>query len=138
MKQLEKHRKSNGEPDCIVTLSGGRDSCFVLHTFVEEYGMNPIAYTYDWGMVTDLARRNQSRMCGGLGVEHIVISADITTKRENIRKNVEAWLKRPSLGTIPLFMAGDKRVLLLRQPPQKEIQHRPSGYGRKHARNHQL
>jgi hypothetical protein len=29
-------------------------------------------------------------------------------KRENIRKNVTAWLKNPVLGMIPLFMAGDK------------------------------
>ena len=28
-------------------------------------------YTYDWGMVTDLGRRNISRMCADLGVENI-------------------------------------------------------------------
>ena len=27
-----------------------------------ELGLDPIAYTYDWGMVTDLARRNVSRI----------------------------------------------------------------------------
>jgi len=60
-------------------------------------------------MLTDLARRNQSRVCGTLGIEHILISADIRKKRRNISLNVSAWLKRPSLGTIPLFMAGDKQ-----------------------------
>ena len=29
-------------------------------------------------------------------------------KRTNIRKNIKAWLKKPDLGMIPLFMAGDK------------------------------
>jgi len=38
-----------------------------------------------------------------------LISADIRKKRKNIQKNVAAWLKRPDLGTIPLFMAGDKQ-----------------------------
>ena len=71
--------------------------------------MNAVAYTYDWGMVTDLARRNISRICAQLGVEHILVSADIVRKRENIRKNVLAWLKRPNLGMVPLFMAGDKQ-----------------------------
>ena len=80
-----------------------------LHYVAKVLGMKPIAYTYDWGMVTDLARRNISRMCGELGVEHILISADIRKKRENIRKNVSAWLRKPDLGTIPLFMAGDKQ-----------------------------
>lgn len=101
--------KTNNEYDCLVTLSGGRDSCYGLHFVKEELGLNPVTYTYDWGMVTDLARRNQMRMCGKLGVEHILVSADIQKKRDNIRKNVSSWLKNPQLGMIPLFMAGDKQ-----------------------------
>ena len=101
-------RSKDGRPDCIVPLSGGRDSTFVLSKVKREMGLNPVAYSYDWGLVTDLARRNQSRLCQALGVEHIVISADIRKKREFVRKNVSAWLKKPDLGVIPLFMAGDK------------------------------
>ena len=107
--ELSRYRKGNGEPDCIVAFSGGRDSSYGLHYLKKELGMTPLAYTYDWGMVTDLARRNQSRMCGDLGVEHIVVSADISKKRDNIRRNVSAWLKKPDLGMVPLFMAGDKQ-----------------------------
>jgi hypothetical protein len=70
--------------------------------------MNPVAFTYDWGMVTDLARRNQARVCGKLGVEHIIRSADIQAKRRYIRKNIEAWLKKPEMGMVTLFTAGDK------------------------------
>lgn len=95
---------------CIVALSGGRDSSFGLHYVKQVLGMNPIAYTYDWGMVTDIARRNQYRLTAALGVEHIIVSADIRKKRENIRKNVEAWLRRPNIAMVPLFMAGDKQA----------------------------
>ena len=102
------YRSRDGRPDCLIPISGGRDSCYTLHYFKKVLNMNPLAYTYDWGMVTDLARRNISRMCSRLGVEHILISADITRKRDNIRKNVEAWLNQPDMGIIPLFMAGDK------------------------------
>ncbi len=105
---VEPYRRSDGSPDCVLGVSGGRDSLFALHWLKTELKMNPVAYTYDWGMVTDLARRNISRMCGKLGIEHLLVSADITTKRRSIRKNVAAWLEKPSLGTIPLFMAGDK------------------------------
>ncbi len=102
-------RSKDGEPDCIVGLSGGRDSTYTLHYLKVELGMNPIAYTYDWGMVTDLARRNQARICGKLGIEHILVSADIEKKRRHIQKNIKAWLRKPDLGLIPLFMAGDKQ-----------------------------
>lgn len=106
---VDKYRNANGKAECLVPFSGGRDSSYALHFIVKELGLKPIAFSYDWGMITDLARRNQSRMCGKLGVEHILISADIRKKRANIRKNVLAWLRRPSLGTVPLFMAGDKQ-----------------------------
>lgn len=106
---LDSYRSKDGSPDCLMPFSGGRDSSYALHYVKKELGMNPIAFSYDWGMLTDLARRNQARMCGKLGIEHILVSADIRKKRENIRKNVTAWLKRPNLGTIPLFMAGDKQ-----------------------------
>jgi len=103
------YRRNDGRPDCLATFSGGRDSSFGLHYVKTVLKLNPVAYSYDWGMITDLARRNQSRLCGKLGVEHILVSADITKKRANIRKNVLAWLKQPDLGTVPLFMAGDKQ-----------------------------
>lgn len=97
------------KPKILLALSGGRDSCYALHFLKKELDLDIIAYTYDWGMVTDLARRNMSRMCAELEVEHILVSADIARKRENIRKNVLAWLNRPHLGMVPLFMAGDKQ-----------------------------
>jgi hypothetical protein len=108
MTLVEPYRRSNGRPDCIVPYSGGRDSTHTLHIVKNVLKLNPIAFTYDWGMVTDLARRNIARVCGKLGVENILVSADISWKRENIRKNILAWLNRPHLGMIPLFMAGDK------------------------------
>jgi glutamine---fructose-6-phosphate transaminase (isomerizing) len=106
----------------LVPLSGGRDSCFGLHVAVRELGFDAVAYTYDWGMVTDLARRNISRMCGELGVEHILVSADIAGKLRNVRRNVGAWLRRPHLGTVPLFMSGDKQFFLHAQRLRRELE----------------
>jgi hypothetical protein len=102
-------RRADGRPDCLVPVSGGRDSSYGLHYIKKVLGLNPVAYTYDWGMVTDLARRNISRMCEALEVEHVLVAADIAQKREFVRLNVSAWLRRPHLGTVPLFMAGDKQ-----------------------------
>jgi asparagine synthetase B (glutamine-hydrolysing) len=105
---VKPYRRSDGGYECIVPYSGGRDSTFTLHTVIKVLELNPVTFTYDWGMVNDLARRNIARVCGKLGVENIIVSADIWWKRENIRKNILAWLKKPHLGMVPLFMAGDK------------------------------
>lgn len=104
---VEKYRRLSGE-EVIVPFSGGRDSCYGLHLIVNELGLKPITYTYDWGMVTDLGRRNISIMSSALGVENIVVAADITRKRENIAKNLRAWLKSPNLGMLSVLTAGDK------------------------------
>lgn len=124
-KELAPHRKSNGEADCIVAFSGGRDSSYGLHLLKNELDMNPIAFTYDWGLVTDIARRNQARMCGRLGVEHILISANIKKKRRNVRNNILAWAKRPHLGMIPLFMAGDKQFFYYANKLRKQFKIKP-------------
>jgi hypothetical protein len=47
-------------------------------------------------------------MSAKLGVENIVVAADITKKRENIRRNLSAWLRSPHLGMISILTAGDK------------------------------
>ncbi|MDD5032965.1 MAG: hypothetical protein PHC85_02540 [Candidatus Pacebacteria bacterium] len=104
-----KNTPKNEKPKCLFPFSGGRDSSYGLHYVKNVLKIEPIAYSYDWGMVTDLARRNQARICGELGIEHIIVSADIRRKRENIKKNIIAWLKKPDLGMVPLFMAGDKQ-----------------------------
>ncbi|MBT2475164.1 hypothetical protein J7E68_11425 [Microbacterium sp. ISL-103] len=104
---IEPYRRARGS-EVIVPFSGGRDSCFALHLVVKELGLRPITYTYDWGMVTDLGRRNISRMSSELGVENIIVAADITKKRDNIRRNLQAWLRSPNLGMLSVLTAGDK------------------------------
>lgn len=108
LKLVEPYRRSGKELDCIVPFSGGRDSCYGLHLIVKELEMKPVTYTYDWGMVTDLGRRNISQMCGDMGVENIIVAADISQKRKNIKMNLQAWLKSPHLGMMAMLTSGDK------------------------------
>lgn len=104
---LEAYRGSP-KSNCIFPFSGGRDSSFGLHLLVKEFSMKPITYTYDWGMVTDLARRNISRMSSALKVENIIIAANIEKKRKYISLNLKAWLKHPNLGMLSILTSGDK------------------------------
>jgi len=120
LKDLRDHKINRKKNNCIVSFSGGRDSSYALHYVKKVLGLNPLAFSYDWGMLTDLGRRNQARMTGLLGVEHILVSANIRKKREYIKKNVLAWLKKPHIGMVPLFMAGDKQYFYYLNKVQKE------------------
>lgn len=104
---VQPYRRAEGN-ECIVPFSGGRDSCYALHLIVNELKLKPVTYTYDWGMVTDLGRRNISRMCSALGVENIIVADDISKKRDYIAMNLRAWLKSPHLGMLSILTAGDK------------------------------
>ncbi len=104
---IQPYRRTDGL-ECIIPFSGGRDSSFALHVAARELGLRCVTYTYDWGMVTDLGRRNVSRMCQQLSVENIIIAADISKKRRNIALNLKAWLNHPNLGLLSLLTAGDK------------------------------
>jgi len=106
---------------CILPFSGGRDSTLALHLVVKELGLTPVTMTYDWGMVTDLARRNISRVCSILGVQNIIIADDIAKKRSYIAKNLAAWLKRPHLGMLNILMAGDKHFFRHIETIKKEL-----------------
>ena len=43
--------KNSFDQNCIVGLSGGRDSCYGVHYVKEVLGLNPVAFTYDWGIL---------------------------------------------------------------------------------------
>ncbi|MGB3414213.1 MAG: hypothetical protein WBA28_05805 [Microbacteriaceae bacterium] len=106
-KLMEPYRRAQGE-EVLVPFSGGRDSCYALHLIVNELQLKPITYTYDWGLVTDLGQRNISGVSAKLGVENITVMADIGKKRDNVRRNLLAWLKKPDLGMLSVLTAGDK------------------------------
>ncbi len=111
---VDPYRSRDGGNDCIIPFSGGRDSTYTLHIAKNVLKLNPVAFTYDWGMVNDLARRNVARVCGKLRVENILVSADISWKRGNIRRNITAWLKKPHLGMVPLFRRGTSSSTITR------------------------
>ncbi len=57
-KLLDKYRSNNGDYDCIVPGSGGKDSVFQSVILKEKYGMNPLTVTWAPHLYTDYGRKN--------------------------------------------------------------------------------
>ncbi len=53
-----KYRKTNGEYDCIIPGSGGKDSVFASHLLKNKYKMNPLTVTWSPTIYTDWGWRN--------------------------------------------------------------------------------
>lgn len=62
-----------GGHDCVIPLSGGKDSTYVLYYAVKELGLKPVAVTYDSGFRTQIAKENVDNSCNALNVPCIVV-----------------------------------------------------------------
>lgn len=112
---LSKYKGKGRDYDCIVPISGGRDSSYVLHQMVKMYGMRTLALTVDSGAIMPEGYRNIKAVTEALGVDHVWLKDEkhIETVNRNVRKKFHAWLKKPSINTIvPVLNAGDKTMNL--------------------------
>lgn len=55
---LKKYRKNNGEYDCIVPGSGGKDSGMIAHILKYKYNMNPLYVTWSPLLYTEIGLKN--------------------------------------------------------------------------------
>lgn len=66
----EQTRRKTGDYDCLVLLSGGKDSTYMLCRLA-EMGLKILAFTLDNGYISDGAKDNIRKIVSGLGVDHI-------------------------------------------------------------------
>ena len=83
--------RRRGDHDCIMLLSGGKDSTYVLYQLV-GMGLDVLALTLDNGFISDTAKQNIRRVTDELGVEHVfattphmnAIFADSLSRHSNV------------------------------------------------------
>jgi glucosamine--fructose-6-phosphate aminotransferase (isomerizing) len=116
LQQVLARYKGKGEKyDCLVPISGGRDSAFVLHQITKKYRMRVLALTVDSGAIMPEGYRNIEQITKALSVDHVWLRDEkhIKTAQENTKIKFHAWLKKPSINTIvPVLNAGDKQMNL--------------------------
>ena len=112
---LSRYKNKGKEYDCIVPISGGRDSTFVLHQVVKKYKMRALALTVDSGFIMPEGIRNIKRVMEILNVPHVWLRDEkrIKTAKRNVKIKFHGWLKKPSINTIvPVLNSGDKTMNL--------------------------
>src|SRR5690606_19116278 len=75
---LERIRRAGrGKPhDCVVGISGGRDSTYTLYLAKKVWGLRPLAVHFNDGFGNPVAGQNMRRATARLGVKLITISSD--------------------------------------------------------------
>lgn len=72
--QIKKDGKGK-QYDCVIGVSGGTDSSYMLHMAVKEWGLRPLAVHYDNTWNTAIATENIRKVLGKLNVDlytHVV------------------------------------------------------------------
>ncbi len=70
LEQALRARHGGGSYDCLVPLSGGKDSVYLIHKLKVEYGLRVLAHTTDID-IGPIAKENIQRAVDKLDVEHV-------------------------------------------------------------------
>ena len=77
---LDRHRRSDGEFDCLVPLSGGKDGSYVAYNLKHKYGMNPLCVTVTPALPLPLGDENLRSFVES-GYNHISVNPDYEAMR---------------------------------------------------------
>lgn len=103
-------KASNNEYDCIVNISGGRDSSFTILKIVKDYGLRVLAVNYANPFTHQLAVENIARIKNALGVRLISFSFKEGFHQRILKANLLALLKKPDPAMVPMVCISCKLI----------------------------
>ena len=109
--------RDTGEYDCLIPVSGGKDSFYQTH-LLKSLGMRPLLVTYNENNETDIGKRNIQRMKDVFGVDYI----NVTPSVEVLKKMNRVGFKKMGdpdmhahmgINSVPVQMAVKFRIPLI-------------------------
>ena len=73
----EKKSNSENDYDCIIPVSGGKDSYFQTHKIVTDYGLKPLLVTYHGNNYLPEGDYNRDRMRHVFDADHLVFGPSV-------------------------------------------------------------
>ncbi|MEK7106902.1 MAG: N-acetyl sugar amidotransferase, partial [Patescibacteria group bacterium] len=67
-------KKAGNNYDCIVPISGGKDSTFQLHVLTQLYGMKPLAVTFSHNWWSESGWYNLQNALETFNVDHMIFT----------------------------------------------------------------
>jgi N-acetyl sugar amidotransferase len=78
--------------DCIIGVSGGTDSSYLMHLAKKEYGLNPLAVTFDNGWSSDISVKNIKKMCSALDIDLETFVVNYEEMKDLLKSYLKAGL----------------------------------------------
>jgi len=104
--------------DCVLPVSGGKDSTFQAHILVKVYGMRPLAVTFSHNWYTETGRRNLDRLLEIFDLDHMEFTPKRSLVNRLARQSIfkigdSCWHCHAGVGAFPLQVAIKFDVRLL-------------------------
>ncbi|MCK4809390.1 MAG: N-acetyl sugar amidotransferase [Candidatus Omnitrophica bacterium] len=114
---LDRYRSDGLWYDCIIPVSGGKNSCFQAYTMKYRFGMNPLCVNAVPCEMTDIGNKNLIFL-RELGFDLIQVGVNRKAFREMVRIGFfklgdSCWPEHIGIFTIPVKMAVQFKVPLL-------------------------
>lgn len=114
---LDRYRGTGENYDCIIPVSGGKDSCSQALIMRDEFGMNPLCVTHTPCDLTEVGLRNLDFL-RDQGFDLIQISANRKHYRELVRVGFFklgdcCWPEHVGIFTAPIRLAVNYRIPLI-------------------------
>jgi N-acetyl sugar amidotransferase len=104
--------------DCIVPISGGKDSIYQLHVLVKVYGMKPLAVTFSHNWYSETGWYNLQNALQEFNVDHIMFTPNRDLVNRIANRSLGAigdacWHCHSGVGAFPLQVAVRFNIPLL-------------------------
>ena len=114
---LEKFRSKNNYYDCIIPVSGGKDSHFQTYTIKEKFGLNPLVVNFHPLDQTEIGKKNLDNL-KKLGVDCIEFSPNpnvyLKLARFGLKKLGDfQWPEHIGIFTVPVQIAVKYKIPLI-------------------------
>lgn len=125
---IKKFRLKNDEIgyDCLIPVSGGKDSTYQAYFMKEVYGMNPLCVCFETTKVTELGQINLDNI-SKMGIDVIHFKKNHNAYRSMVKEGFkrvgdEMWPNHIGIFTIPINIATKFKIPLIiwGENPQQE------------------
>jgi N-acetyl sugar amidotransferase len=116
---LEEYKSKDGSNyDCLIPVSGGKDSYYQVHLIKNVYGLNPLLVTYNGNNYTETGMKNLRNMREAFGVDHIFYTPSIETLKKMNRLGLQMmgdmnWHAHSGIFTYPIRVAVQQNIPLM-------------------------
>lgn len=114
----EAKKKAGNNYDCIIPISGGKDSTFQLHVLTQLYGMKPLAVTFSHNWWSESGWYNLQNALETFNVDSMIFTPNRALINKISKRSVGAigdvsWHDHGGVGSYPLQVAVKFKIPLL-------------------------